>query len=169
MTKKHVAVVGATGAVGRTMMSILDERDFPVERLRVMASKRSAGIDHRRLAGVTSRWKTWRRPTLRVSRSLSSRPAASRSKEFAPKFAAAGATVVDNSSAFRMDDDRPARRGRGQRSCRRRNHVGIIANPNCTTMALMMGIGPLHRAAGLRTMTRLLVPERVRFGNGRDG
>ncbi len=151
MTKKHVAVVGATGAVGRTMMSILDERDFPVESLRVMASQRSAG------SIIPTRW-----GDLEVEDLESADPSGveialfsaggSRSKEFAPRFAAAGATVVDNSSAFRMDDTVPLVVA-GVNDHAAAAHRGIIANPNCTTMALMMGIGPLHNAAGLRAMS----------------
>jgi aspartate-semialdehyde dehydrogenase len=76
----------------------------------------------------------------------------SRSKEYAPKFAAAGCTVIDNSSAFRQDPDVPLVVAQVNDAAIR-SHSGIVANPNCTTMVLMMAAGPLHRAAGLRRMT----------------
>lgn len=150
MSDKVVAVVGATGAVGRTMRSILEERDFPLASLRLLASERSAG------AIVSTRW-----GEVEVEDLATADPAGidialfsaggDRSRSYAPSFANAGAVVIDNSSAFRMKSDVPlvvvdvndhAVRG----------HRGIIANPNCTTMTLMMAAGPLHRAAGLRRM-----------------
>lgn len=151
MTKKHVAVVGATGAVGRTMLAILDERDFPIERLRVFASERSAGtVIPTRWGDVTVEDLATGDPT-GVEIALFS-AGGSRSQAFAPRFVSGGSVVVDNSSAFRMDDDVPLVVV-GVNDHAVAEHEGIIANPNCTTMALMMGIGPLHRAARLRAMT----------------
>lgn len=151
MSKKHVSVVGATGAVGRTMLSILDERDFPIENLRLFASSRSAGNV------VPTRW-----GDITIEDLASADPSGTdlalfsagggRSREFAPQFAKAGAIVVDNSSAFRMSDDVPLVVV-GVNDDAARAHHGIIANPNCTTMTLMMGVGPLHKAAGLRSMS----------------
>ena len=146
----RVAIVGATGAVGTTMLSILENRDFPLSTLRLMASTRSAG------STVNTRWGDVVVEDLQgadpngVDVALFSAGGA-RSKAFAPAFAAAGATVIDNSSAFRMDPSVPlvvANVNDGDIA----SHQGIIANPNCTTMALMMAAGPLHRAAGLTTM-----------------
>lgn len=145
-----VAVVGATGAVGRTMVSILEERDFPVSDVRLMASHRSAGTV------VSTRWGDVRVEDLALADpdgidiALFS-AGGSRSKEHAGRFVAAGATVIDNSSAFRMDEKVPlvvAQVNDGAAS----SHAGIIANPNCTTMTLMMAAGPLHEAAGLRSV-----------------
>lgn len=150
MTMSRVAIVGATGAVGRTMLAILEERDFPVKELRLLASERSAGSE------IPTRW-----GSVTVENLASADPSGldialfsaggDRSREFAPKFAAAGCTVVDNSSAFRMSDEVPLVVA-GVNSDALAGHAGIIANPNCTTMALLMAVGPLHRAAGLRSM-----------------
>ncbi len=150
MTKQRVAVVGATGAVGRTMLEILDQRDFPIEELRLLASARSAGqVVGTRWGDVTIEDLATADPT-GIEVALFSAGGA-RSTEFAPAFAAAGAVVVDNSSAFRMDPDVPLVVA-GVNDGAAAAHRGIIANPNCTTMTLLMGIGPLHRAAGLVSM-----------------
>jgi len=147
-----VAIVGATGAVGRTMLAILEQREFPVSDLRLFASERSAG------QAVATPW-----GEVVVEDLASADPAgidvalfsagADRSRRFGPKFAGAGAVVVDNSSAFRMEPDVPlvvAHVNDHAISIRPRN---LVANPNCTTMDLMMAVGPLHRHAGL---TRLV-------------
>jgi len=145
-----VAIVGATGVVGRTMQSILKERDFPVGSLRLMASARSAGNV------VDTKW-----GKVVVEDLALADPAGidialfsaggDRSREHAPRFAAAGAVVIDNSSAFRMREDVPLVVA-GVNDAAAAGHQGIIANPNCTTMALMMAAGPLHEAAGLTSM-----------------
>jgi aspartate-semialdehyde dehydrogenase len=145
-----VAIVGATGVVGRTMLSILEEREFPLDSLRLMASSRSAGTM------VDTRW-----GKVEVEDLAEADPAgidialfsagADRSRAHAPRFAEAGAVVVDNSSAFRRDPDIPLVVD-GVNDAHLASHRGIIANPNCTTMALMVAAGPLHRAAGLRSM-----------------
>lgn len=145
-----VAVVGATGAVGRTMVSILAERNFPVTSLRLAASERSAGQTvETHLGGVTVEDLASMDPS-GIDVALFS-AGGSRSKEHAPRFVEAGAVVVDNSSAFRMDGDVPLVVA-GVNDDAVRGHSGIIANPNCTTMTLMMAAGPLHRAAGLKSM-----------------
>ncbi len=151
MSGVRVAVVGATGAVGRTMLAVLEERDFPVAELRLMASARSAGTK------VATRWGEVEVEDLAeadpsgVEIALFSAGGA-RSREFAPRFAAAGAVVVDNSSAFRMDPDVPLVVAQVNDHAVASRPRGIVANPNCTTMDLMMAAGPLHRAAGLRSM-----------------
>jgi len=141
----RVAVVGATGAVGRTMVQILADRDFPVADMRLMASARSAGTV------VSTRWGDVEVEDLAtadphgIDIALYSAGGA-RSKEFAPRFASAGAVVIDNSSAFRMEPAVPlvvAQVNDGAIGA----HQGIVANPNCTTMVLMMAAAPLHRAA----------------------
>ena len=150
MSDRVVAVVGATGAVGRTMRAILESRSFPLGSLRLLASARSAGLV------VETRW-----GEVEVEDLSSADPGGidialfsaggDRSRAHAPTFAEAGAVVIDNSSAFRMDPSVPLIVA-GVNDAAVGSHRGIIANPNCTTMALMMAAGPLHRAAGLRTM-----------------
>ena len=150
MTKKRTAVVGATGAVGRAMISILEERAFPVSELRLLASSRSAG------SKVDTQW-----GKIEVEDLTAADPAGieialfsaggDRSREYGPAFAAAGAAVIDNSSAFRMQPEVPLVVA-GVNDGAAERHQGIIANPNCTTMDLMMAVAPLHRAAGLRSM-----------------
>jgi aspartate-semialdehyde dehydrogenase len=150
-THPTVAVVGATGAVGTTMTSILAERRFPVGGLRLMASARSAG------RVVSTPWGEVTVEDLQaadpsgIDIALFSAGGA-RSKEYAPKFAAAGAVVVDNSSAWRQDPNVPLVVAEVNDEAIRA-HQGIVANPNCTTMVLMMAAGPLHRAAGISRMT----------------
>ena len=145
-----VAIVGATGAVGRTMLRILEQREFPAEELRLAASERSAGqtvASH--LGEVMIEDLTTMDPS-GIDVALFSAGGA-RSKEHAPRFAVAGAVVIDNSSAFRMDQGVPLVVA-GVNDAAARDHQGIIANPNCTTMTLMVAAGPLHEAAGLESM-----------------
>ena len=143
----RTAIVGATGAVGREMLATLERRDFPVGDLRLFASERSAG------SVVSARWGDVTIESLDggdpdgVEIALFS-AGGDRSREHAPRFASAGAVVVDNSSAFRMDPAVPLVVA-GVNDAAAKAHSGIIANPNCTTMVLMMGLAPLHRAAGL--------------------
>ena len=150
MSDRVVAVVGATGAVGRTMRAILESRSFPLGSLRLLASARSAGLV------VDTRWGEVEVEDLSLADpggidiALFS-AGGDRSRAHAPTFAEAGAVVIDNSSAFRMDPSVPLIVA-GVNDAAVGSHRGIIANPNCTTMALMMAAGPLHRAAGLRTM-----------------
>ncbi len=148
MTK--VAIVGATGAVGRTMLSILEERDFPVSHLRLMASARSAG------QMVATKWGEVMIEDLSLADPSGLDVAlfsagGDRSREHAGRFGTAGAVVVDNSSAFRMDPDVPLVVV-GVNDAAVTGHRGLIANPNCTTMTLMMAVRPLHDAAGLVSM-----------------
>lgn len=148
---RRTAIVGATGAVGTTMLSILEERDFSISELRMLASSRSAG------RVIPTKW-----GDVTVEDLATADPAGievalfsaggGRSREYAPKFAAAGAVVIDNSSAFRMDDNVPLIVAQVNDHAIA-EHQGIIANPNCTTMVVMMAAGPLHRAAGLKAMT----------------
>ncbi|HEX6298868.1 MAG TPA: aspartate-semialdehyde dehydrogenase [Acidimicrobiia bacterium] len=145
-----VAVVGATGAVGRTMLSILEQRAFPADALRLAASARSAGQTIETYLGSIIIEDLNTMDPADIDIALFSAGGA-RSKEHAPRFAEAGAVVVDNSSAFRMDPDVPLV-VTGVNDIAADHHRGIIANPNCTTMTLMMAAGPLHEAAGLRSM-----------------
>ena len=150
MSDRRVAVVGATGAVGRTLLSVLDERDFPMAELRLMASARSAG------SVVTTRWGEIEIEDLELADPEGVDIAifsagAERSRTHAPRFASAGAVVVDNSSAFRNDPAVPLVVA-GVNDHAVSSHRGIVSNPNCTTMALMVAAGPLHRAAGIERM-----------------
>ncbi|MCI4567267.1 aspartate-semialdehyde dehydrogenase [Lysobacter sp. CFH 32150] len=141
-----VAVVGATGAVGEVMLSILAERNFPVGELVALASERSAGgkvkFGHRDV--VVQDLATFD-PT-GVDIALFS-AGGSTSKEYAPKFAAAGAVVIDNSSAFRYDADVPLVVSEVNPDQVKNRPRGIIANPNCSTMQMLVALGPLHRKA----------------------
>ncbi len=148
----RVAVVGATGAVGEELRRLLDVRGFPVEGDPLyLASARSAG---RRLP--------WKDHEVTVEEltpdsfegvdiALFS-AGGSRSREFAPIAAAAGAVVVDNSSAFRQDDEVPLVVSEVNPGAIATRPKGIVANPNCTTMVLMVAAKPLHDAFGLREM-----------------
>jgi aspartate-semialdehyde dehydrogenase len=132
------------------MQAVLEERDFPLGSLRLLASERSAGRK------IDTKW-----GEVEVEDLATADPSGidialfsaggDRSRAHAPRFAAAGAVVIDNSSAFRMDPNVPLVVA-DVNDAAAATHQGIIANPNCTTMALMMAAGPLHRAAGLRRM-----------------
>ena len=147
-TSITVAVVGATGAVGEVMLSILHERGFPVGKLIVLASARSAGQSIAFGDGkVVVRDLATFDPS-GVDVALFSAGGAT-SKEFAPKFAAAGALVIDNSSAFRYDDDVPLVVAEVNPEAMKIVPRGIIANPNCSTMQLMVALAPIQRAVGI--------------------
>ena len=146
-----VAVVGATGQVGAVMRRLLEERDFPVDRIRYFASSRSAG--------TTLPWKGTDVVVEDVAGAdLSGIDIAlfsaggSTSREHAPHFAAAGAIVIDNSSAWRMDPEVPLVVSEVNPEAIKQARKGIIANPNCTTMAAMPVLMPLHREAGLQRL-----------------
>ena len=147
----HVAVVGATGQVGAVMRRLLEERDFPIERIRFMASARSAGttLAFKGLDVVVEDAETADLTGIDIA--LFSAGGAT-SKVLAPRFAAAGAVVIDNSSAWRMDPDVPLVVSEVNPQAIADMRKGIIANPNCTTMAAMPVLQPLHKAAGLRRL-----------------
>ncbi|MGA8847783.1 MAG: aspartate-semialdehyde dehydrogenase, partial [Nocardioides sp.] len=143
-----IGIVGATGQVGVAMRQILEQRDFPLEQIRFFASARSAGTVLT-YAGreVTVEDASTADPTGLDIALFSA--GASTSRALAPRFADAGVLVVDNSSAFRMDPDVPlvvSEVNPGDLALARK---GIIANPNCTTMAAMPVLKPLHDEAGL--------------------
>lgn len=151
MTDLAVAVVGATGVVGREMIATLERRSFPVGKLRLLASARSAGKVVETLWGEVTVEDLATADPGGLEIALFSAGGA-RSLEHAPRFAEAGAVVVDNSSAWRMEPDVPlVVAGVNDHAVSR--HKGIIANPNCTTMALLMAVAPLHRGGGLEFMT----------------
>jgi aspartate-semialdehyde dehydrogenase len=144
----RIGVFGATGQVGSVMRALLDQRDFPVTDIRYFASARSAG-----------KTLPWRGEDILVEDTdgadvdgldlalFSNGKGASLA--IAPRVAATGAVVVDNSSAWRMDPDVPLVVAEVNPEDARRPPKAIIANPNCTTMAAMPVLAPLHRAAGL--------------------
>ena len=146
-----VAVVGATGQVGTVMRRLLDERDFPMQQVRFFASARSAGttLPWRGTAILVEDAETADLTGIDIA--LFSAGGAS-SKALAPKYAAAGAIVIDNSSAWRMDPDVPLVVSEVNPQAIGEARKGIIANPNCTTMAAMPVLQPLHAEAGLRRL-----------------
>jgi aspartate-semialdehyde dehydrogenase len=144
----RVGVVGATGQVGGVMRRMLAERDFPIAELRFFASARSAGTTLPWAGGsIVVEDAAVADPT-GLDIALFSAGGAS-SRELAPKFAAAGVVVIDNSSAWRMDPDVPLIVSEVNPLAVREARKGIIANPNCTTMAAMPVLKPLHDEAGL--------------------
>jgi aspartate-semialdehyde dehydrogenase len=144
----RVGVVGATGQVGGVMRRLLAERDFPVDELRYFASARSAGSTLPWKDGeITVEDAAVADPT-GLDIALFSAGAAS-SRELAPRFAAAGVIVIDNSSAWRMDPDVPLVVSEVNPGSIAEARKRIIANPNCTTMAAMPVLKPLHDEAGL--------------------
>lgn len=148
MKKFTVAVVGATGAVGQTMLSILAEREFPIEKLHVLASERSAGEQVEFCGQKITIGDLATFDPAGVDFALFS-AGGSISKEYAPKFAAAGAIVIDNSSAFRMDADVPLVVSEVNPDALNSIPRGIVANPNCSTMQMLVAIAPIHRAVGI--------------------
>ena len=146
-----IGVVGATGQVGAVMREILAERSFPIDEIRFFASARSAGTTL-----------DWKGTPITVEDASTADPTgldialfssgATSSRELAPKFAAAGVTVIDNSSAWRMDPDVPLIVSEVNPGDIANMRKGIIANPNCTTMAAMPVLKPLHDEAGLVRM-----------------
>jgi aspartate-semialdehyde dehydrogenase len=142
--KPHVAIVGATGAVGLEMIKTLEKRDFPVGQLTLLASARSAGKKLLFRGQPIAIKELTKDSFAGVDIALFS-AGGSISKEFAPIAAKTGCVVIDNSSAFRMDDSVPLvipEINPGDL----RHHHGIIANPNCTTAITLMALYPLHQA-----------------------
>jgi aspartate-semialdehyde dehydrogenase len=149
MSKTYtVAIVGATGAVGEAMLSVLAERQFPVGKLHLLASERSAGekIEYGARKITVEDLATF--DPAGVDIALFS-AGGGISKEYAPKFAAAGVVVIDNSSAFRYDDDVPLVVSEVNPEQVANRPRGIIANPNCSTMQMLVALAPIHRAVGI--------------------
>jgi len=147
MAGYNVAVVGATGAVGQEMLSILQERKFPVKSIRLLASKRSVGKSFL-FRGNSVEVEELKRNSFRGIDIALFSAGGDRSKQFAPAAVKAGAVVIDNSSAFRMEAKVPLVIPEINAE-EIRNHKGIIANPNCTTIVTLMGLYPL-RSYGIR-------------------
>ncbi|WP_022850093.1 aspartate-semialdehyde dehydrogenase [Limisalsivibrio acetivorans] len=138
----NVAIAGATGAVGETFLEILEERNFPIAKLKLLASKRSAGKKIKFKGTEYTVEELTHDCFDDVDIALFS-AGGGRSKEFAPSAVKAGAVVVDNSSAFRMDDDVPLVVPEVNPHAVK-EHKGIIANPNCTTIIMVVALQPLH-------------------------
>lgn len=166
MSSPHVAIAGATGAVGAEMLKCLEERNFPIGKLTLLASARSAGktlrvgeeditvqeLTHDSFAGVEI-------ALFSAGGSLS--------EEFGPSAAAAGAVVIDNSSAFRMDPEVPLVVPEINPEAAKDRPKGIIANPNCTTIVTLMGLFPLHQKFGLKSI--LASSYQAVSGSGQQG
>ncbi|MGO1582905.1 MAG: aspartate-semialdehyde dehydrogenase [Actinomycetaceae bacterium] len=152
MSDLSIALVGATGQVGRVMRALLEQREFPADNVRFIATARSAGtsltfrgeeivvedIETAELAGIDIAMFSAGGGT---------------SREWAPRFAEAGAVVIDNSSAFRKDPEVPLVVSEVNPQAVAQRPKGIIANPNCTTMAAMPALSALHAEAGLTRLT----------------
>jgi aspartate-semialdehyde dehydrogenase len=147
----HLGIVGATGQVGDAMRRILAERDFPIASIRFFASARSAGTTLPWGDGEITVEDAATADVSGLDIAIFS-AGGSTSKALAPKFAEAGATVVDNSSAWRMDPDVPLVVSEVNPEAVAEARKGIIANPNCTTMAAMPVLKPLHDEAGLERL-----------------
>jgi aspartate-semialdehyde dehydrogenase len=144
----RIGIVGATGQVGGVMLRVLAERQFPVDQLRLFASARSAGrpVDWQGERLIVEDAGTADYRGLDIVLFSAGKATA---KELAPRVAAAGAVVIDNSSAWRMDPDVPLVVAEVNPHAAANRPKGIIANPNCTTMAAMPVLRPLHAQAGL--------------------
>ncbi len=144
----NIAILGATGRVGQELLKVLEERDFPIAELRLLASARSKDMT------MTFKGKTYpvSEPTEAAFKGVDIVLASadeSISKEIAPVAVAQGAIVIDNSNAFRMEPDVPlVVVGVNEHALHK--HKGIVANPNCSTAQLVVSLKPLHEAAGLK-------------------
>jgi len=148
--KFSVAVVGSSGAVGQEMLTLLEERDFPAGSLRAFASSRSAGSKFEAFGKAVTVEELATADVSGIDIALFS-AGGLRSKEFAPRFAEAGAVVIDNSSAFRMDPQVPlvvpeVNPGAVAEYKQKR----IIANPNCSTIQMLVALKPLHDRAKIK-------------------
>ena len=147
----RVAILGATGAVGRTLVEVLGERDLPIDELVLLASERSAGTEIR-FKGETLTVQAVAPEAFDGIDVAIFSAGATRSREWAPIAVERGATVVDNSSAFRMDADVPLVVADVNPHAAH-THSGIIANPNCSTMQLMPVLRPVRDAVGIERVT----------------
>ncbi|WP_039232617.1 aspartate-semialdehyde dehydrogenase [Bacillus thermotolerans] len=150
MTNKgfHVAVVGATGAVGQQMIRTLEERDFPIRQLTLLSSARSAGktVSYKGEEIVVQEAKPESFEGVDIALFSAG---GSVSKKFAPEAVKRGAIVVDNTSAYRMDEEVPLVVPEVNKEDLK-NHKGIIANPNCSTIQMVAALEPIRQAYGLK-------------------
>ncbi|MFW6238312.1 MAG: aspartate-semialdehyde dehydrogenase, partial [Halanaerobiales bacterium] len=164
MQKYNVAVVGATGAVGDEMLNILEEKDFPVDDLKLFATEKSKGkkISFKNNEYIVDTIEPGSFSDVDIA--LFS-IASSASKKIAPQAAEEGAVVIDNSNAFRMDDEVPLVVPEINPE-KIFSHNGIIANPNCSTIQLVLALKPLYDHSGLKQV-RVSTYQAV-SGTGRD-
>jgi aspartate-semialdehyde dehydrogenase len=139
----YVAIVGATGAVGAELIQLLEQREFPLRGLKLLASAKSAGKTFK-FKGEEIPIETLSKDSFRSVDIALFSAGASISREFAPAAVSAGAVVIDNSSAFRMEQDVPLVVPEINPADIQK-HRGIIANPNCTTIIALMALYPLHK------------------------
>jgi aspartate-semialdehyde dehydrogenase len=151
MSTLHVAIAGATGAVGAEMLNCLEQREFPVGKLTLLASARSAGRKLR-FRGEEIAVQELRHDSFEGVEIALFSAGGSLSENFGPSAAAAGSVVIDNSSAFRMDPEVPLVVPEVNPEAVSNRPKGIIANPNCTTIVTLMGLNPLHKKFGLKSI-----------------
>ena len=145
---KHVAIAGATGAVGTEFLKLLEARDFPMKSLRLLASSRSAG-SKLKFRGENLEVEELTPKSFKGIDIAFFSAGGSRSKEFAPHAVDSGAVVIDNSSAFRMDEKVPLVVPEINPK-QAFEHQGLIANPNCSTIQMVVALNPIHRAANIQ-------------------
>ncbi len=148
---KHIAIVGATGAVGEEMLNCLAERKFPISKLTLLASARSAG-QTRIFCGETITIQELTHDSFKGIDIALFSAGGDISLEYAPSAAKSGCIVIDNSSAFRMDSDVPLVVPEINPEAVQSIPKNIIANPNCTTIITLMALFPLHQKYGLRSI-----------------
>lgn len=150
MSGLNVAIMGATGAVGQEMLKTLETRNFPLTTLKLLASKRSVGKKYPYRGKLISVEELTTESFKGVDIVLSS-AGGSISQEFAPIAVKAGAVVIDNTSAFRMDENTPliVPEVNGDDLAK---HNGIIANPNCSTAQMVLALAPIHKASPIKRL-----------------
>ncbi|MFT6408548.1 MAG: aspartate-semialdehyde dehydrogenase [Arenicella sp.] len=145
----NIAIVGATGAVGETLLEVLEERDFPIDNLYLLASERSAGTS-KKFKGKTIRVSNLADFDFSKAQISFFSAGGSISAEFAPKAAALGCIVVDNTSHFRYDDDKPLVVPEvNAEAIAKYKDTNIIANPNCSTIQMLVALKPIQDAVGI--------------------
>ena len=145
---QHVAIAGAPGAVGTEFLKLLEARDFPMKSLRLLASSRSAG-SKLKFRGENLEVEELTPKSFKGIDIAFFSAGGSRSKEFAPHAVDSGAVVIDNSSAFRMDEKVPLVVPEINPK-QAFEHQGLIANPNCSTIQMVVALNPIHRAANIQ-------------------
>ncbi len=148
MKNYNIAILGATGAVGKTMLKVLEERGFPVGEIRLLASEKSAGKEIE-FMGIKYKVQTVSPESFEGIDIALFSAGGSRSKQWAPVAAEKGAVVIDNSSAFRMEDDVPLVVPEVNPEDVKW-HKGIIANPNCSTIQMVVALYPIHKAKKIK-------------------
>lgn len=161
----RVAILGATGAVGSELLALLEQRSFPLAVLKLLASPRSAG-KHISFKGESIQVEALSEQAFDDVDIVLASAGASLSREWAPKAAKAGAVVIDNSSAFRMDAAVPLVVPEVNAAAAA-THRGIIANPNCTTILLALAVWPLHQVQPIKRLVVSTYQRLAALGRGR--